>query len=63
MMEGNFAAYDLVDQMPDEIPVVKYPRTPGYRPDGAGEQAQRLVREDRHQGRVRAASSRARRWR
>ena len=31
-MEGNFAAYDLVDQMPDEIPVVKYPRTPGYRP-------------------------------
>jgi amidase len=32
LMEGNFAAYDLVDQMPDEIPVVKYPRTPGYRP-------------------------------
>ena len=31
-MEGNFAAYDIVDQMPDEIPVVKYPRTPGYRP-------------------------------
>ena len=31
-MEGNFAAYDLVDQMPDDIPVVKYPRTPGYRP-------------------------------
>jgi amidase len=31
-MAGNFAAYDLVDQMPDEIPVVKYPRTPGYRP-------------------------------
>ena len=32
LMDGNFAAYDLVDQMPDEIPVVKYPRTPGYRP-------------------------------
>ena len=32
LMEGNFAAYDIVDQMPDEIPVVKYPRTPGYRP-------------------------------
>ncbi len=31
-MEGNFAAYDLIDQMPDEVPVVKYPRTPGYRP-------------------------------
>ncbi len=31
-MEGNFAAYELIDQMPDEVPVVKYPRTPGYRP-------------------------------
>ena len=31
-MQGNFVAYDLVDQMPDEIPIVKYPRTPGYRP-------------------------------
>ena len=31
-MEGNFVAYDIVDQMPDDIPVVKYPRTPGYRP-------------------------------
>ena len=32
LMEPNFAAYDLVDQAPDEIPLVKYPRTPGYRP-------------------------------
>ena len=32
LMDGSFAAYDIVDQMPDEIPVVKYPRTPGYRP-------------------------------
>jgi amidase len=32
-MEGNFVAYDLVDQTPDYIPAVKYPRTPGYRPD------------------------------
>src|SRR6185312_6169889 len=32
LMEPNFAAYDLIDQTPDEIPVVKYPRTPGYRP-------------------------------
>ncbi len=35
LMEGNFAAYDLVDRMPDEIPVVKYPRTPGYRPSAS----------------------------
>src|SRR5277367_4237718 len=32
LMDGSFAAYDIVDQMPDEIPIVKYPRTPGYRP-------------------------------
>ncbi|WP_279601247.1 amidase [Methylobacterium sp. E-045] len=30
--EGNFRAYDLIDAMPDEKPIVKYPRTSGYRP-------------------------------
>jgi amidase len=29
---GSFAAYNLVDQMPDEIPEVTFPRTPGKRP-------------------------------
>jgi amidase len=24
----GFAAYNIVDRMPDEVPVVKYPRTP-----------------------------------
>ena len=28
----NIAAYNIIDRMPDEMPVVKYPRTPGYRP-------------------------------
>lgn len=32
-MEGNFAAYDVIDTLADEKPIVKYPRTPGYRPD------------------------------
>ena len=32
MLEGNFEAYDVVDQMPDELPEVRYPRTPGRRP-------------------------------
>ena len=32
MLEGGFQAYNLVDQMPDELPAVKYPRTPGRRP-------------------------------
>ena len=27
-------AYDAVDAMPDYVPAVKYPRTPGYRPEG-----------------------------
>lgn len=31
-MEPNFQAYDLIESMPDDIPEVKYPRTPGYRP-------------------------------
>ena len=32
MLEGNFAAYNVVDAMPDEMPEVRYPRTPGRRP-------------------------------
>ncbi|WP_043364174.1 amidase [Belnapia sp. F-4-1] len=31
-LTGSFAAYNLVDQMPDEIPEVTFPRTPGRRP-------------------------------
>src|SRR5258708_2905669 len=33
-MQGNYAAYDAVDAMPDYVPAVTYPRTPGYRPEG-----------------------------
>ena len=32
MLEGNFAAYNIVDQMPDELPEARYPRRPGRRP-------------------------------
>lgn len=32
LFAGYVAAYNLVDAMPDEVPPVKYPRTPGYRP-------------------------------
>ena len=31
-MAGSFAAYDLVEAMPDEVPEVFYPRTPGRFP-------------------------------
>jgi amidase len=30
----SIAAYNIVDRMTDELPVVTYPRTPGYRPTG-----------------------------
>jgi len=33
-MGGNVAAYNLLESLPDNLPVVKYPRTPGYRPEG-----------------------------
>jgi amidase len=33
-LEGAIAAYNLVDRLPDELPRVSYPRTPGYRPTG-----------------------------
>ncbi len=34
LMQGNFDAYEVLEQMPDYKPEVKYPRTPGYRPEG-----------------------------
>ena len=35
LMEGTFQAYDRVDAMPDNLPKIKYPRTPGYKPPSA----------------------------
>ena len=34
IMQSNFAAYDAIDAMPDYLTTVKYPRTPGYKPEG-----------------------------
>ena len=34
LMAGSFGAYDTVEAMPDYLPEVKYPRTPGYQPEG-----------------------------
>ena len=31
-MEGIFERYDLIDELPDNLPEVRYPRTSGYRP-------------------------------
>jgi len=33
LMAPNVEAYNFIDAMPDNLPEVKYPRTPGYRPD------------------------------
>jgi amidase len=35
VLEGTFLAYDRVNQLPDNLPPVRYPRTPGYRPAAA----------------------------
>lgn len=35
VLEGTFQAYDRVQQLPDNLPPVRYPRTPGYRPGAA----------------------------
>jgi amidase len=32
LMQPSVEAYNLVDRLPDHLPPVKYPRTPGYRP-------------------------------
>jgi amidase len=34
-MGGSVAAYHAIEAMADPMPPVKYPRTPGYRPEGA----------------------------
>lgn len=33
-MEGPLAAYNVVDSLPDYLPEVRYPRSPGYLPVG-----------------------------
>ncbi|OED39922.1 amidase [Chromatiales bacterium (ex Bugula neritina AB1)] len=35
VLEGTFKAYDRVAQLPDNLPQVRYPRTPGARPSEA----------------------------
>jgi len=32
LFKGNIEAYNIIDAMPDNLPSVKYPRTPGYQP-------------------------------
>jgi amidase len=34
LMKGSIDAYNIIDAMPDNLPQVKYARTPGYRPTG-----------------------------
>ena len=32
LLENNFAIYEVLDALPDDVPEVKYPRTPGHAP-------------------------------
>ena len=34
LMQSSLDAYDVVDALPDSVPLVKFPRTPGYQPTG-----------------------------
>ena len=33
-MQGGIAAYNIVDRLPDELPRITWPRTPGHQPTG-----------------------------
>ncbi|MEL6210316.1 MAG: amidase, partial [Pseudomonadota bacterium] len=33
LMQGLFDSYDIVDAMVEQLPEVRYPRTPGHRPE------------------------------
>jgi amidase len=46
LMRPTIGAYNTVDAMPDNLPPVRYSRTPGYRSTGEENKAQRVVRED-----------------
>lgn len=35
LMDGAVASYRIIAELPDEKPIVTYPRTPGYQPDAA----------------------------
>ncbi|MBT2246738.1 amidase [Sphingobium sp. BHU LFT2] len=35
LVTGFLADYQAIDAQPDEVPELRYPRAPGYRPDGA----------------------------
>ncbi len=35
MLQPSFAAYDILDDVADYVPAIRYPRTPGYRPSAA----------------------------
>ncbi|MCY3755290.1 MAG: amidase [Alphaproteobacteria bacterium] len=34
LIAGSIEAYNVVDGLPDNLPTVRYPRIPGYRPEG-----------------------------
>jgi amidase len=34
LMRPTIGAYSAVDAIPDNLPLVRYPRAPGYRPTG-----------------------------
>ena len=43
LIDGPLRLYETLDALPDDLPPVHYPRTPGSRPDPADNPYKRLV--------------------
>ena len=61
-MGGSVAAYNLLESVPDHLPRVKYPRTPGHRPEGEENKYNAWYVQDRDQGRARRQARGQARW-
>ena len=53
LMKPSIEGYNVVDSLPNNLPPVTYPRTPGHPAGSRGEHAQRLVRQEHGPGRAR----------
>ena len=56
LMAPNIDYYNQVEAMPDELPSVRYPREPGYRPEAEENRTTRGTSRPRSAARPRASS-------
>ena len=63
LIAGSIDAYNVVDGLPDNLPQVRYPRTPGYRPEGEENKYNAWYYKSRIEGAAGGKLARARRSR